>query len=189
MDGRSCTTTPRRPSNPSLDSDVPSAITTHMLRIRPAAVEDVPLLHEMIVEFAHFERLADCLCITNEILIRDGFGPEPRFRVLLAEWEGKPAGYAIYFPFYSSFQGPVLFLEDVYVREEFRGKGIGIGLMAEVALIAQQQGVRVMRWEVLHWNQAAIDFYKKLGATFMDECKEVWLEDEALRQLAKRTKR
>jgi ribosomal protein S18 acetylase RimI-like enzyme len=75
------------------------------------------------------------------------------------------------------------------VREEFRGKGIGIGLMAEVALIAQQQGVRIMRWEVLNWNQAAIDFYKKLGATFMDACKEVWLEDEALRQLAKRTKR
>jgi GNAT superfamily N-acetyltransferase len=159
-----------------------------MLRIRPATVEDVPLLYEMIVEFANFERLIDCLCITKEILIRDGFGPEPRFGVLIAEWESKPAGYAMYFPFYSSFQGAVLFLEDVYVREEFRGKGIGIGLMAQVASIAEQQGVRVMRWEVLHWNQVAIDFYKKLGATFMDECKEVWLEDEALRKLAERAK-
>jgi len=158
-----------------------------MLRIRPATVDDVRLLHEMIVEFAYFERLADCLCITDEILIRDGFGAEPRFRVLLAEWEDKPAGYAMYFPFYSSFQGPVLFLEDVYVREEFRGKRIGIGLMAQVASIAQQQGVRIMRWEVLNWNQPAIAFYKKLGATFMDECKEVWLEDEALRRLADRT--
>lgn len=159
-----------------------------MLRIRPATVDDVRLLHEMIVEFAHFERLSDCLCITHETLIRDGFGPTPRFRTLLADWEDRPAGYAIYFPFYSSFQGPVLFLEDVYVREEFRGKGIGIGLMAQVALLAQQQGVRIMRWEVLNWNQPAIDFYKKLGATFMDECKEVWLEDEALRRLADRAK-
>ena len=159
-----------------------------MLRIRPATVEDVPLLYELIVEFAKFERLIDYLCITQEILIRDGFGPEPRFRTLLAEWESKPAGYAMYFPFYSSFQGPILFLEDVYVRQEFRGKGIGIGMMAQVASIARQQGVRIMRWEVLDWNQPAIDFYKRLGATFMDECREVWLEDEALQQLAERAK-
>jgi GNAT superfamily N-acetyltransferase len=163
-------------------------ISNNMLRIRPATVGDVPLLREMIVEFATFERLIDELRITEEILVRDGFGPEPRFRALVAEWAGKPAGYAMYFHCYSSFQGPVLFLEDVYVRQELRAKGIGIALMAQVASIAQRQGLRVMRWEVLDWNQPAIDFYKKIGATFMDECKEMWLEDEALRRLAERAK-
>ena len=99
-----------------------------MLGIRPATLKDVPLLREMIVEFATFERLADELTITEETLARDGFGARPRFRVLISEWQDKPAGYAMYFPFYSSFQGPGLFLEDVYVRPEFRGKGIGKAL-------------------------------------------------------------
>jgi len=155
-----------------------------MLRIRPATVEDVPLLRQMIVEFATFERLADELSITAEALQRDGFGTERRFRALISEWLGKPAGYAMYFNFYSSFQGPGLFLEDVYVREEFRGKGIGKALMAEVAAIAVREGLWAMRWEVLDWNQPAIDFYKKLGAIFLDDWKAVLLDEEHLRLLA-----
>jgi GNAT superfamily N-acetyltransferase len=155
-----------------------------MLRIRAATVEDVPLLMRMIVEFATFEQLADEVTVTAETLARDGFGAHPRFRVLLPEWDGKPAGYAIFFHFYSSFQGPGLFLEDIYVREQFRGKGIGKTLMAAVAAIAVREGVWAMRWEVLDWNQPAIDFYKKLGATFPDDWKEVRLEGDGLRRLA-----
>jgi len=157
-----------------------------MLRIRAATVEDVPSLKQMIVEFATFERLADHVTVTEATLRRDGFGPAPRFRTLLPVWDGKLAGYAMFFPFYSSFQGPGLFLEDVYVREEFRGKGIGKLLMAEVAAIALQEGFSTMRWEVLDWNQPAIDFYKKLGAAFLDDWKEVRLDGDALRQLAER---
>jgi GNAT superfamily N-acetyltransferase len=155
-----------------------------MLRIRTATVDDVPLLRRMILEFAEFERLSDYATVTEESLARDGFGPKPRFRVLLPEWDGKAAGYAYFFEIYSSFAGPGLFLEDIYVREEFRGKGIGKAVMAAVALIALREGYGAMRWEVLDWNRPAIDFYKKLGATFLDDWKEIRLDGEGLRRLA-----
>jgi GNAT superfamily N-acetyltransferase len=155
-----------------------------MLRIRPATVADVPLLKEMIFEFATFERLAHHVTVTEETLVRHGFGANPRFRVLLPEWDGTPAGYELLYEFYSSFAGPGLFLEDIYVREEFRGKGIGKALMAEAAAIALREGYWGVRWEVLDWNQPAIDFYKVLGATFPDAWRAMLLEGEPLRQLA-----
>jgi GNAT superfamily N-acetyltransferase len=155
-----------------------------MLRIRPATVADVPLLRKMIFEFATFERLAHHVTVTEETLTRDGFGTQPRFRVLLPEWDGKPAGYELLYEFYSSFAGPGLFLEDIYVREEFRGKGIGNALLAEAAAIALREGYWGVRWEVLDWNQPAIEFYKKLGATFLDDWKEMRLDGEPLRRLA-----
>jgi len=138
----------------------------------------------MIFEFATFERLAQHVTVTEEELARDGFGAHPRFRVLLPEWDGKPAGYELLYDFYSSFAGRGLFLEDIYVREEFRGKGIGKALLAEAAAIAVRDGYWGLRWEVLDWNQPAIDFYMKLGATFLDDWKEVRLDGEALRRLA-----
>jgi len=150
-----------------------------MLRIRAASIKDVLLLQQMIVEFATFEHLAEHVTVTPETLMRDGFGPQPRFRTLLPEWDGKVAGYAIFYNFYSS-----LFLEDIYVREQFRGKGIGKSLMAEIARITLREGFFAMRWEVLDWNQPAIDFYKKLGATFLDDWKGIRLERDGLRRLA-----
>jgi GNAT superfamily N-acetyltransferase len=155
-----------------------------MLRIRPATIDDVPLLRRMILEFAEFERLSAHVTVSEETLARDGFGSASRFRTLMLEWNGQPAGYAIFFGVYSSFAGPGLFLEDIYVRAEFRGKGIGKAVMAEVAAIALREGYWAMRWEVLDWNQPAIAFYKRLGATFLDDWKEVRLEGEPLRQLA-----
>ena len=155
-----------------------------MLRIRAITVDDVPLLRRMIVEFATFERLAHHVTVTEEILARDIVGSNPRFRALLPEWDGQIAGYAIYFNFYSSFEGPGLFIEDIYVREKFRSKGIGKALMAEAAAIAVREGLGVLRWEVLDWNQAAIEFYKRLGATFLEDWKAVRLEGEGLRRLA-----
>jgi GNAT superfamily N-acetyltransferase len=155
-----------------------------MLRIRAATIEDVPLLKQMILELATFEKLGKYVTVTEETLQRDGFGPSPRFRTLLPEWDGKLAGYSIFFPFYSSFQGPGLFLEDIYVRNEFRGKGIGKLLMEALAAIAVQEGYGAVRWEVLDWNQPAIDFYQKLGAEFYDDWREVILEGDALRRLA-----
>lgn len=153
-----------------------------MLRIRDATIEDVPLLQTMIREFAEFEKLQ--VTITEELLERDGFGENPRFHALILEWEARAAGYAMYFVYYSSFAGPGLFLEDVYVREEFRGQGIGKALMAEVAAIAVRQGFGAMRWEVLDWNRPAIEFYQRLGATFLDGWKAVQIEGDALRGLA-----
>lgn len=155
-----------------------------MLRIRAANVDDIALLRKMILEFATFERLEKFVTVTEGTLMRDGFGSRERYRVLLPEWNGQPAGYAFFFGFYSSFQGPGMFLEDIYVREEFRGKGIGKALMAEVAAITLREGFWGMRWEVLDWNQPAIDFYKKLGATLLDDWKEVRLSGNNLKRLA-----
>jgi GNAT superfamily N-acetyltransferase len=142
----------------------------------------MPLLRQMILEFAEFEKLA--VSITEERLVRDGFGERPRFRALILEWEGKPAGHALYFPFYSSFEGEGIFLEDLYVREAFRGKGIGKAVMAEMARIAVREGVWALCWEVLDWNEPAIDFYRHLGASFMEDRKAVRLDGDALQKMA-----
>jgi GNAT superfamily N-acetyltransferase len=138
----------------------------------------------MIHEFAAFERLP--ITLTEDDLRRDGFNDKPRFRVLIAEWEGQPAGYALFFGFYSSFHGRHgIFLEDIYVRASFRGKGIGKAVLARLAVIAQQENCFGLRWQVLDWNTPAIDFYRQLRAEFLDEWKTVTLEGEALQQLAR----
>lgn len=155
-----------------------------MLHIRPASREHVALLLEMVLEFATFEKLREEVTITETMLERDGFGTQPRFRTLIAEWSGAGAGYAICFPIYSTLQGPALFLEDVYVRPQFRDKGIGKALIGEVAAMALREGCGALRWEVLAWNLPAIDFYKRLGAIFLDDWKAVRIEGEALRRLA-----
>ena len=95
-----------------------------MLSIRAAQAGDVPLLKTLIHEFADFEHLP--VTVSEDSLLRDGFGARPRFRVLIAEWEGQPAGYAFFFDYYSTFEGRAgIFLEDIYVREQYRGKSIG----------------------------------------------------------------
>ncbi|MGC2182676.1 MAG: GNAT family N-acetyltransferase [Terriglobales bacterium] len=154
-----------------------------MLAIRPADAGDVSTLNTLIHELADFERLP---AVVNEAgLLRDGFGEAPKFRVLLAEWEGQPAGYALFFDYYSSFEGrPGLFLEDIYVRGQYRGKGIGKALLAQVASVANGQNCFGVRWQVLDWNTRAIEFYKELGATFLDEWKTVSLDGNALEIVA-----
>ena len=155
-----------------------------MLQIRPATREDVGLLRDMIVEFAKYEGLIEYVAVSEEMLARDGFGPSPRFHALIAKWGEQNAGYALYYFFYSSFEGPGVFLEDVYVREQFRGKGIGKALMAEVAAVAVREGLWGVRWEVLNWNQPAIDFYLSLGAKPMDEWTTFRMTEDAITTLA-----
>jgi GNAT superfamily N-acetyltransferase len=155
-----------------------------LLSIRPAHKEDVPLLSEMIRELAVSEQSLDKLTTTPDELERDGFGPEPKFRALIAEWDGKPAGYALFFDCYSTWRGPQIFLEDLFVRPEFRGKGIATRLMAQVAKIAVDGRCRAMRWEVLNWNQPAINLYSRVGSTFLDEYRIALLKDGALSGLA-----
>jgi GNAT superfamily N-acetyltransferase len=156
-----------------------------MLSIRAATVNDVALLKDFIYELAEYEREQDQVVITEADLVRDGFGPHPKFRALIAEWDGRAAGYALFFGFYSTWEGrPGLFLEDLFVRQAFRGKGIGKALLANVAGIARRENCYGVRWEVLDWNQPAIDFYKRLGATFLDQWKSVLLTGEALERAA-----
>ncbi|HEX9344433.1 MAG TPA: GNAT family N-acetyltransferase [Candidatus Acidoferrum sp.] len=156
-----------------------------MLSIRAATVNDVALLKALIFELAEYERKRDQVVISEADLVRDGFGPQPKFRALIAEWGGQAAGYALFFGFYSSWEGrPGLFLEDLFVRQTFRGKGIGKALLANVAGIAKRENCYGVRWEVLDWNQPAIDFYKRLGATFLDQWKSVLLTGDALERAA-----
>jgi len=159
-----------------------------MLSIRPATADDALLLKTLIHELAKYERLDHETIITEEDVLRDGFGPAPKFHALIAEWEGQPAGYALFFEFYSTFQGRAgIFLEDIYVRPELRKKGIGKELLAHVAKVAWDGDYFCLRWEVLDWNKPAIDFYKNLGATFLDEWKAVCLIGEALQAATSKT--
>jgi len=104
-----------------------------VLTIRSLKIEDVPHFRQMIFELASYEKLAHEMTISEETLAHDGFSSAPHYRALIAEWAGEPAGYAMFFPVYNSFQGASLFLGDIYVRDRFRGRSIGKGLMAEVA--------------------------------------------------------
>jgi GNAT superfamily N-acetyltransferase len=157
-----------------------------MLNIRSTTAEDAPLLAGMIRELAEFEKLDHELGMTEESVARDGFGLNPKFRAVIAEWNGQPAGYAVFFEFYSTFQGRAgLFLDDIYVRPQFRKQGIGTALIMHVAGIAWREKYFCMRWEVLDWNKPAIEFYRKLGAAFLDEWKEVVLLGDALEAAAK----
>ena|SRR5215472_3330875 len=99
-------------------------------------------------ELADYERQRDGVVIKEETLIKDGFGSQPKFRSLIAEWDGQAIGYALFFHFYSSCKGSGIFLEDLFVREAFRGRGIGRALLSKVARIARQEGSYSVRWEV-----------------------------------------
>jgi GNAT superfamily N-acetyltransferase len=155
-----------------------------MLLIRPANIDDCGLLRTMIRELAEFERLLEFVTIREEDLARDGFGENPRFRALIAEWDGQAAGYAIFFGYYSTWAGAALYLEDLFVREKFRSRGIGKVLLAAVARIAVEEDCYGMHWEVLDWNQKAIELYQALGAEFPDQWRRVMLSGEALQKLA-----
>ena len=158
-----------------------------MLLIRPATINDATLLRTLIRELAEFEHELELCMLEEADLRRDGFGENPKFRALIAEWDGQPAGYALFFGYYSTWAGRRgLFLEDLFVRETFRGRGIGKALLASVARIAVQENCYGVHWEVLDWNEKAIEFYKSLGAEFRDRWRPVLLADGALRKLTAR---
>lgn len=153
-----------------------------MLLIRSGTVNDVPLLKTLFQEFATYERLSTV--ITEEQLRQDGFGARPRFRVLIAEIGGLPAGYALFFDCYSSLRGHGIFLEDLFVRPAFRGQRVGRALLAHVARITEDANCFGIMFNVLDWNDGAIKFYRRIGATFLDDWKTVCLEQKALHDLA-----
>jgi GNAT superfamily N-acetyltransferase len=157
-----------------------------MLHIRPATRFDVPLILQFIRELAEYERAPSEVEATEADLLRDGFGPSPKYHAVIAEWSGEPAGFAFFFDNYSTWRGRAgLYLEDLFVRPQFRGKGIGKALLAHLAAIAVRENFYGMRWAVLDWNQPAIDFYKSLGGTLLKEWLIVRFDGEPLRRLAK----
>ena len=157
-----------------------------MLRIRPALIDDAALLRAMIRELAEYEHELDQVTITEDDLRRDGFGEKSLFRTLIAEWDGQPAGYALFFDYYSTWVGHGLYLEDLFVREKFRGHGIGTALLARVARIAVDDGCRGVHWEVLNWNTKAIAMDREIGAKFPDQWRRVLLSGDAMEKLAKK---
>jgi GNAT superfamily N-acetyltransferase len=136
-----------------------------MLEMRAAQAPDVPLLHQLIGELADYERLRDRVVGQPEDLRRHLFG-EPRYAAaMLAFWNGEAAGYCLYFHNYSTFQcRPGIYLEDLFVRPAYRGRGIGRELLAALERRAQELGCGRLEWAVLDWNQNAIDFYRRCGA-------------------------
>ena len=154
-------------------------------RIRPAVADDVPLILYFIRALAEYERLAD-RCVATEELIRESlFGPMPRAEVILAYEDERPVGFALFFHNYSTFLArPGLYLEDLFVEPDTRGKGYGRQLLAKLAAIARARGCGRMEWAVLNWNEPSIGFYKALGAKPIDEWTTFRLTGDALNALA-----
>jgi GNAT superfamily N-acetyltransferase len=153
--------------------------------IRPATRADVGTILAFIRALAAYEREPDAVAATEEDLLRHGFGDQPYYSCLIAERDGAPAGFALYFYDYSTWLGrPGLYLEDLFVQPEFRGLGIGKALLERVAAIAIEKGCARLKWEVLDWNTPAIDFYAAMGAEFMDNWRNVQLRGDALQRLA-----
>lgn len=155
------------------------------LNLRAAEAADVGRILTFIRALATYEREPDAVSATEDDLLRHGFGPNPYFQCLLAEWDGEAVGFALYFYDYSTWLGrPGLYLEDIFVDPPFRGLGIGKALLRRLAAIALENGCARMKWEVLDWNTPAIDFYRALGAELQQEWLNVRLSGEALRRLA-----
>lgn len=155
------------------------------LAIRPAAPADAALIFSFIRELAEYEKLTTDVA-TNETEIASAlFGPNPRVFCDIAEWNGKPAGFALWFYNFSTFRGRHgIYLEDLFVRPDFRGKGIGKALLANLARRAVAEGCARVEWWVLDWNTPSIAFYQSLGARPMDDWTVFRLTGAALEKLA-----
>ena len=155
------------------------------LSIRPATVMDVPVILQLIRDLAAYERAPNEVTATNEQLVDVLFGQKPAAEVLLAFENGMPAGFAVFFHNFSTWLGrPGLYLEDLFVKPEMRGKGYGRALLIDLAKIARERGCGRMEWAVLNWNDPAIQFYRKLGAKPMDEWTVFRLTRDGIAKLA-----
>jgi GNAT superfamily N-acetyltransferase len=154
------------------------------LRIRPATPADAELVHRLICDLAAYEREPDAVEVTPAELRRQLGSERPPFECVIAEWEGEPAGMALFFPNYSTWRGrPGIYLEDLFVRPEYRQRGIGRALLAHLGRLACARGCARMEWSVLDWNTPAIDFYRGLGAVPMDGWTVYRLSGDALASL------
>lgn len=155
------------------------------LTIRDAAPADVREILALIRDLAIYEKEPDAAVATEADLLRDGFGPEPYFHCVMAEWDGAVAGFALFFFQYSTWEGrPALYLEDLFVREPFRKRGIGVALFQRLAQIALERKCTRFQWECLDWNQPALDFYESAGAKVLREWLNLRVTGEALERLA-----
>ena len=157
-----------------------------MLTIRAAIIADAALIRTLILELADFEKEPHLVKTTEADIVRDGFGAHPQFRAFIAEWDGQPAGFALFFSYYSTWRGSGLYLEDLFVRPNYRRRGIGKALLARVAGAAEQENRVFLRWAVLNWNQPALNLYTALGAEFLNDWRCALLTGDGLRKLAEK---
>jgi GNAT superfamily N-acetyltransferase len=158
---------------------------TSSIAIRRAAIDDVPLILQLIRELAEYEKLTHEVSATESQLCETLFGPRPVAEVVIASWEGVPVGFAVFFANYSTFLGrPGLYLEDLFVRPEARGRGIGRALLEHLAGVAVERRWGRLEWRVLDWNAPSIAFYRKLGAEPLDDWTVFRVAGDGLRQLA-----
>lgn len=172
------------------DPSAPAAIFAGAVHLRPATPDDVPLVLALIRALADYERLADA-CVATETALRASlFGARPDAEVVIAEWvtddgAATPAGLALFFHNYSTFLARRgLYLEDLFVRPEFRGRGVGRALLVHLARLAVERGCGRFEWSVLDWNAPAIGFYEEMGAAMMGDWRTMRVTGDALARLA-----
>jgi len=140
------------------------------LSIRSASPADLPLIAQLIRDLAEYEKLAHEVRFDEAVLGEKLFGARPYAEVVIGELDGGPQGFALFFHNFSTFEGkPGIYLEDLFVRPEARGSGLGKALLAHLALLATTRDCARLEWSVLDWNEPAIGFYQKLGARLMDD--------------------
>ena len=156
-----------------------------MLTIREAQPADAGVVLSLIRALAEYEREPSAVVATEEDLLRDGFGAEPRFQCVIAEWSGEAVGFALFFYNYSTWHGRAgIYLEDLFVQPSHRSKGIGQALFRYLGQRAQTEGLTRVVWHVLRWNTPAIEFYKALGAESLSAWEIMRLTGPALKALA-----
>jgi len=155
------------------------------ISIRKGLKTDIPDLLQLVKELAAYEKAPNEVTVTIEQMEHDGFGPGPIFHYFVAESDCKIIGIALYYIKYSTWKGKCVFLEDIIVTEQFRKHGIGKMLFDEVVKIAKEMKVKRLEWQVLEWNDPAINFYKKLDANFDSEWLNCKLNEEQIQQYDK----
>jgi len=175
---------------PSVDTAPPAheqspVMPEDSLKIRPATEADVPLLLEFIRAIAEYEKLLDQVTATEEGVRESLFGPRPAAEAVFGEWRGEPAAYAVYFHNFSTFTGRAgLYLEDLFVKPEYRQRGIGQRMLAHIAALAAERGCPRLEWVALDWNETAINFYETLGANQMSDWRLFRMTGNLIAQLA-----
>jgi len=150
------------------------------INIRKAEARDMQDVLDLIKELAIFEKEPDAVIISEEDLIRDGFGEHPLFTCFVAEVEGKIHGMALIYFRYSTWKGKTVHLEDLVVRESYRGKGLGSALYSRVIKFASEEKVKRTEWVVLNWNKNAADFYRRSGANVMQDWDTVQMDADGM---------
>lgn len=156
--------------------------------IRDAQAKDMDRVLQLITELAVFEKEDNAVEVTVDDLVRDGFGEKKLFHCFVAESNGKIEGMALVYPRYSTWKGPTVHLEDLIVTEKMRGSGLGTALLNRVVTYGHQLGVKRINWEVLDWNEPAINFYEAKGANVMRDWDVVHLNEEAIADYIKNIK-